>query len=147
MVMFFRRHSFAGFVSFKSWLKCCKPAESLLGTLEMIAKRQTTSVSFHRVCETFAIICLNPLRETIVVYLAAKRMKCSYIYQCGLDLIALTLLFAFYYTTISNFKEISGAKSARGLDWDVNKQRTSPKNVCVFRRLRPKQNEWIWDRC
>ena len=74
--MFFRWLSFAGFVSFKSRLKCWNPAESLLGTLEMIAKRQTTSLSFHRVCETVAIICLHPLRETIV-YLAVKTMKCS----------------------------------------------------------------------
>ena len=29
--------------------------------LEMIAKRQTADVSFHRVCETVTIICLNTL--------------------------------------------------------------------------------------
>ena len=56
MKMFFRMHSFAGLVSNKSWLKCCKPAESLLGTYEMVAKRQTAGVSFHRVCETVTTV-------------------------------------------------------------------------------------------
>ena len=62
MSTFFRRHLFAGLVSIESWLKCWKPTESLLGTLEMIRKRQTTDVSFHRVCETVTIICLHPLQ-------------------------------------------------------------------------------------
>ena len=52
MYMFFHAHSFAGLVSFKSWLKCWKPAESLLGTSEMIAKCHTTAMYFHRVFET-----------------------------------------------------------------------------------------------
>ena len=37
-------------------------------------------------CETVTIICLNPPRETLV-YFAVKTMKCSYIYESGLDLI------------------------------------------------------------
>ena len=65
MNIFFRRHSLAGLVSSKFWLKCWKPAESLLGTWELITKSQTTDVSFHWVCETVTIICLNPLQETI----------------------------------------------------------------------------------
>ena len=61
MYMFFHAHSFAGLVSFKSWLKCWKSAESLLGTSEMIAKCHTTGMYFHRVFETGKIICLIPL--------------------------------------------------------------------------------------
>ena len=78
--MFLRRHSFAGLVSIKSWPKCWKPVESLLGTSKMIAKRQTTGVSFHRVCEA-----VNNLREA-VVYFAVKRMKNSQIFERRLDL-------------------------------------------------------------
>ena len=70
----------------ESWLKCWKPAESLLRTWEMIAKCQTSGLSFHQVCETIMIICFNPLREAIV-YFAMKMMKCSYIYESSLDLI------------------------------------------------------------
>ena len=73
MDMFVRGHSFAWLVSIKCW----KPAESLL---EMIGKRQNTSVqlivSFHWVCETVTIICWNPHGETIV-YFTVKKMKCS----------------------------------------------------------------------
>ena len=51
--MFLRGYSFAGLVFTESWLECWKPAESLLGTWEMIVKRrQTTGVSIHWVCET-----------------------------------------------------------------------------------------------
>ena len=40
------------------------PAEGLDPPLEwVVAKRQTTGVSFHRVCETVMTICLNPLRS------------------------------------------------------------------------------------
>ena len=46
----------------------------------MIAKRQTTGVSFHRVCEA-----VNNLREA-VVYFAVKRMKNSQIFERRLDL-------------------------------------------------------------
>ena len=65
LLMFFYRHSFAGLASIKSWLKCWKPAESLLGTSEIMQKSQTTGMPFHRLCETVTIICLNPLQETI----------------------------------------------------------------------------------
>ena len=56
----------------------------------MIAKQPTTGMSFHRVCETVSIICLLPLRETIM-----KRMKCLQIYECGLDLIEILLTYAY----------------------------------------------------
>ena len=46
------------------------------GTCEMIAKRQNTSSSFHRVCETFTIFCFSLLLETSV-YFAVKKMQCS----------------------------------------------------------------------
>ena len=65
--MFERGHSFAWLVSIKSWPERWKPTERLLGTLKNDRrKRQTSGVSFHRVCETVTMICLNPLRETIV---------------------------------------------------------------------------------
>ena len=84
--MFVSGHSFAGLVSikFKSWLECWKPAESLLR--EMIEKRKTAGVPFHRVFETVTIICLSPIQETTVNF-AVKRMKCSLIYERGLYLI------------------------------------------------------------
>ena len=37
-------------------------------------------------CETVAMICFNPRRETLV-YVVVKTMKCSHIYESGLDLI------------------------------------------------------------
>ena len=83
--MFTHSHSFAGFVSIKFWLQCWKPMESLLGTSGTTAKCQTTNVSFHQVCEAVKIICLNLLWE-ITVYFTMKKMKCSQIYEHGLDL-------------------------------------------------------------
>ena len=41
----------ARIIFIKSWLECWKPVESLLRTWEIIVKRHTTSMSFHRVCE------------------------------------------------------------------------------------------------
>ena len=84
MNIFVHRNLLQELGSIKSWLECWKPVESLLGTWEMIAKCQTTGLSFHQVCETVRIICLNPLWET-VLYFAMKRMKCSQIYERGLD--------------------------------------------------------------
>ena len=37
-------------------------------------------------CDTVAIICFNALGETLV-YFVVKTMKCSHIYERGLDLI------------------------------------------------------------
>ena len=37
-------------------------------------------------CDTVTIICFNPIGETLV-YLVVKTMKCSHIYESGLDLI------------------------------------------------------------
>ena len=44
------------------------PAEGLDPPLEwVVAKRQTTGVSFHRMCETVMTICLNPLRSIFAI--------------------------------------------------------------------------------
>ena len=64
MDLFLCGRSFAWLFSIKSWSNAFNQAGGLLGTWEMIAKRQNTRASFHRVCETFTIFCWNPLRET-----------------------------------------------------------------------------------
>ena len=58
-----------------TWLKCWKLAESLLGTWEMIAKRQMTSVAFLFMCDIF----YNLFKSTL------KKMKGSKIYKHGMD--------------------------------------------------------------
>ena len=52
----------------------------------MIAKLETNSVPFYRVCETFTTyLFTDPLRETIV-HFYVKKMKCSLIYERGPEL-------------------------------------------------------------
>ena len=58
--MFVRGHSFARlfYPILARMLEACGKSA---WNLKMIAKRQTADVSFHRVCETVTIICLNTL--------------------------------------------------------------------------------------
>ena len=78
----------------------------------MIAKRQTTGKSFLRVFETVTIICLNPLRETIVYFAVKKdevlvhlrkqtgfKTKTFYFETVDADVSLSSLSLAFYYTT------------------------------------------------
>lgn len=86
--------------------------------LEMIAKRQTADVSFHRVCETVTIICLKyPLRKYSLFRLEKDKMfvnlrtwtglnrKLFYFESVCADVSLFRLLLAFYYTISRRRKE------------------------------------------